>query len=108
MSRPCSTSFSRPIMVNSVTPIPTPPMARAMIAIAIFGVVVLVAVGDCMTLLMCLLFEVLEIQGWAAATAVGLDKAWTPLREPPGRCGYSLDSGRCAWAFPLSPIEWGG
>ena len=34
------------------------------------------------TLLMCLLFEVLEIQGWAAATAVGLDKAWTPLREP--------------------------
>jgi len=30
---------------------------------AIFGVVVLVAVGDCMTLLMCLLFEVLEIQG---------------------------------------------
>jgi hypothetical protein len=29
-------------------------------------------VGDCRTLLMCLLFEVLEIQGWAAATAVGL------------------------------------
>jgi hypothetical protein len=41
-------------------------------AMAILGEDVLFAVGDCRTLLMCLLFEVLEIQGWAAATAVGL------------------------------------
>src|SRR5687768_17046406 len=84
MPRPCSTSLSRPIMVNSVTPMPTPPIARARIAMAILGEEVLFAVGDCRTLLMCLLFEVLEIQGRAAATAVGLDETWTPGKTSGG------------------------
>jgi hypothetical protein len=42
-------------------------------AMAILGAEVLFAVGDCRTLLMCLLFEVLEVQGRAAAAAMGLD-----------------------------------
>jgi hypothetical protein len=44
-------------MVNSVTPMPKPPIARETMAGAILGDGVLGIVGDWTTVLMCLLFE---------------------------------------------------
>ncbi|BCW54116.1 hypothetical protein StoSoilB19_14900 [Arthrobacter sp. StoSoilB19] len=59
-------------MVNSVTPMPTPPMARAKIAMPMLGVVLRVAVDGERTLLIFLLLETWDSQG-TDATAVGQD-----------------------------------
>lgn len=79
-------------MVNSVTPMPTPPMAKAKIAMPIREEeVVPVAVEDSRTVLMCLLIEVLKIpKGWSHGS--GAVQAWTPGSTAGG-----------TWVFPSPP-----
>ncbi|BCW82275.1 hypothetical protein NicSoilC5_42940 [Arthrobacter sp. NicSoilC5] len=79
-------------MVNSVTPMPTPPMARAKMAMPTLGVLVRAAVDGERTLLICLLFKKWNWK-WD-----GTPRQWgrNPDSEAnPGRAGPIPWDGKC-------------